>query len=292
MKKSNELSEDELRDLLMQKKNAGREARIASYRASGRVIDPDDAPILTEKEDEKQTGKKPEPSKTRARHRLDTFLLIVEITAVIGIIFLLGKSTDILNTLNREAAKAFVMPTLTPTALIRAVVLPSGHIAPDALGNTAFNDYEVPEHLRSLVLLNATPVPVPQTPETPVRIRIPAINVDAPIVRGDDWESLKNGVGLNAGSTEPGKPGNLILSGHNDIFGEVFRDLDKLNENDEIFILTEKDTYTYVVGSSRIVSPTQVDVMNQTGSASLTLISCYPYMVDNKRIVISARLQQ
>jgi sortase A len=31
-------------------------------------------------------------------------------------------------------------------------------------------------------------------------------------------------------------------------------------------------------------------VMDQTTDATVTLISCYPYMVDNKRIVVFAKL--
>jgi len=31
-------------------------------------------------------------------------------------------------------------------------------------------------------------------------------------------------------------------------------------------------------------------VMNSTAEATVTLISCYPYMVDNKRIVVFAKL--
>jgi len=45
------------------------------------------------------------------------------------------------------------------------------------------------------------------------------------------------------------------------------------------------------VTSTQIVAPTQVDVMNPTSDASVTLISCYPYMVDKKRIVVFAKLQ-
>jgi sortase A len=45
------------------------------------------------------------------------------------------------------------------------------------------------------------------------------------------------------------------------------------------------------VTATQIVTPTQVDVMNSRGGSTVTLISCYPYMVDNKRIVVSAQLQ-
>ncbi len=82
-----------------------------------------------------------------------------------------------------------------------------------------------------------------------------------------------------------------MLSGHNDIFGEVFRDLDQLKPGDEVVVYTGQRAYTYVVTGWKVVEPTQVEVMDPSSHASLTLISCYPYLVDKKRIVVTARLK-
>jgi sortase A len=83
----------------------------------------------------------------------------------------------------------------------------------------------------------------------------------------------------------------VVLSAHNDIFGEIFRELDRLKKGDQMILYTYQHTYTYVVTSNDIVEPTQVEVMDPSSSSTVTLISCYPYMVDNKRIVVTARLQ-
>ena len=135
-------------------------------------------------------------------------------------------------------------------------------------------------------------IPVDSSSGRIIRIGIPVIGVDAPVVQGDDWEALKTGVGLNASSSVPGKPGNIILSGHNDIFGQVFRELDRLKPGDEIMLLTEKNSFSYSVTGTQIVQPSQVEVMRQTEDSTLTLISCYPYLVDTQRIVVSAILRQ
>jgi sortase A len=45
------------------------------------------------------------------------------------------------------------------------------------------------------------------------------------------------------------------------------------------------------VTETRIVEPTQVEVMNATSDPTVTLISCYPYMIDKQRIVVFAKLQ-
>jgi sortase A len=38
------------------------------------------------------------------------------------------------------------------------------------------------------------------------------------------------------------------------------------------------------------VKPDKVSLMDQTSEAIVTLISCYPYLVDNQRIVVVAKL--
>ena len=291
--KREQLSDDELRELLMQRKIRSREARISAYRAAGRVVDADNAPINEDLIYNTETQRIERVSGGRAIRRIDIFLLIVEILAVIAVVILIGRGSSILQTLNEEASRAFSVPTVTPTALIQAVVLPGGHTAPDAVGNAVFNESEIPEHLRGLVSVRSTPVvPIDSDSGRIIRIGIPAINVDAPVVQGDDWEALKTGVGLNAESGLPGKPGNVILSGHNDIYGQVFRELDRLTTGDEILLLTEKNAYTYTVTGTQIVQPSQVEVMRQTEDSTLTLISCYPYLVDTQRIVVSAALKK
>jgi sortase A len=134
------------------------------------------------------------------------------------------------------------------------------------------------------------PVPTPGV-EQAARIQIPAINVDAPVVQGDGWEQLKKGIAQHIGSANPGQRGNLVLSGHNDVFGEIFRDLDRLKSGDEVILFTSQRTYTYVITSNRITEPTDIDVMKPTIDPVVTLISCYPYRVDNQRIVVSAVLK-
>jgi sortase A len=136
-------------------------------------------------------------------------------------------------------------------------------------------------------------IPIPTaSPEQATRIQIPAIKVDAPVVQGDGWEQLKKGVGQHIETVDPGDDGNMVLSAHNDVFGEIFRDLDKLKTGDEIVLFTNARQYVYTVTNTQVVEPTFVEVMGSSGEPIVTLISCYPYLVDNQRIVISAALQK
>jgi sortase A len=228
---------------------------------------------------------------------LDGLLLIVEVAAVVGLIYVLYNGTTILEQLNREAQQLMsenvqALPTIGPTPMVVAVVLPSGHTPPDKLtGLSQPNDNEIPANLRPLVQAMPPPVVPTQGPSQANRIVIPAINVDAQIVQGDGWEQLKKGVGQHIGTADPGQPGNMVLSAHNDIYGEIFRQLDQLKPGDEIQVQTTTQVYNYVVSSWRVVPPTDVSALSPTAHPSLTLISCYPYLVDTERIVVTADLK-
>ena len=294
-----ELSVEELRRLLIEKRRKSRQEHLERFRRTGRVItlasdfDTTSLDHLHSGSDE-MTPVEPDAAelrRQRTKRILDRLLFAIEILAVLGLVFVLLNGLEILRDLNAEFSEALTLPTFTPTPLISAIILPSGHTPPTSPGGARPNDAEIPEHLRPLVQsLAEIPIPTPG-PEHAIQIQIPAINVDAPIVMGDGWEQLKKGVGQHLSSVNPGQPGNLVLSAHNDVFGEIFRDLNLLQRGDEIIIYTPQRSYTYIVTDILIVEPTQVEVMAPTANATVTLISCYPYLVDNQRIVVQASLQ-
>jgi sortase A len=297
-----DLSIEELERILAIKKRQAREERMRRYEQSGRRVSvppPDDSVTITPgfydenglADDEEDIHA--EVTSRRTLH--DHLLLFIEPAAVGGLVALLIAMAFSLRNLNRESAEALALPPLpTPSAtpLISAVVLPSGHTPPTSPGGAQPNFAEVPEHLRPLVeeaYFGPLALPTPG-PGNATRITIPAIGVDAPVVEGTGWEQLKKGVGHYLGTADPGQTGNMILSAHNDIFGEIFRDLDQLSTGDEIFVQTTTRSFTYVVRDTRIVEPTEVSVMDSTHEPTTTLISCYPYLVDTQRFVVIAEL--
>jgi len=293
-----ELSIDELRHLLVEKRRKMRQEQLERFRKTGRVVtlasDVSPASLdhhVSEALPDTEQEAKNEISRSRRRRFYDGVLLLIEIMAVVGLVLLIVNGAKVLQNLNVQVAQVLEQPTLTPTPLIVAVVLPSGHTPPNSQGGAAPNEAEIPEHLRPLVqVLANVPIPTPG-PEQATRIQIPALKIDAPIVQGDGWEQLKKGVAQHIGSANPGKPGNIVLTAHNDVFGQIFRELDQLKAGDAIIIFNAQRTYTYIVTGSEIVEPTRVEVMAATTQSVATLISCYPYMVDNKRIIIRASLQ-
>ena len=293
-KSPEEMSVEELRRLLIEKRRGARRERLEHFKRTGRVVDvaPDlvaeSAPVV---ETLDETTDQAEVPASRRRRVVDRILLAVEVLAVVGLVGVLISGMGILRELNEEVASALIQETFTPTPLVMAVVLPSGHTPPDAQGNTRPNVDEIPAHLQPMVQSLAN-LPVPTAaPDQAIRIQLPSIEIDAPVVQGDGWEQLKKGVGQNIGSANPGQNGNIVLSAHNDVYGELFRDLDKLAPGDQVVLYTQQRQFVYVVDRTAIVEPTAVEVMSSTGSPTVTLISCYPYLVDKQRIVVFARLQ-
>ncbi len=293
-----DLSIDDLRRLLVEKRRKVRLSHLERFRQTGRIVtlapeveNPSSDSLHSSMQAEADQSEQSLPLAKRLSRRLDRFLLVIEVLAVFGLAFVIYSGAQVLRDLNTQFAQSLIPATLTPTPLIVPVILPSGHTPPNSPGGAQPNQAEIPAHLLPLYQSMASlPIPTPG-PEQAVQIQIPSINVDAPVVQGDNWEQLKKGVGQHAGSADPGQPGNLVLSAHDDVYGEIFRHLDQLKNGDQVIIYTLQHSYTYLITDIAIVKPTDVQVMDPTSDPTLTLISCYPYMVDNKRIVVQASLQ-
>ncbi|MBI5878146.1 MAG: class D sortase [Chloroflexi bacterium] len=209
-------------------------------------------------------------------------LLAVEVFAVAGLLIAGLAIFFRLQELNRESAAAQSGSGQVRTGSPEAAATLPGASQPPSAGT--------PERFKG-VLKQVVPVAIPTPgPQQPVRIVIPAINVDSLVVEGDDWEALKKGAGHRAGSTNPGQRGNMVISGHDDVFGEVFRYIGDLKAGDEVQVYSKEAKFTYVVRNRRIVEPTDVSVLQATTEPTLTLITCYPYLIDNQRMIVFAQL--
>lgn len=316
---SAEAEVEELERLLRQKKYRLSPERRRRLKAMGRLVEvpglepPGNTPVavplrarsnghgLTQETQDLKSGRQENERRRRPQWRRvgDGALVLVEAILVLVFFITVGSLWLTNNALNRElsaaqreAGSALALPTPEPGPVIDVVVLPGGHKPPIA-GSTPEPGEAgyIPAHL--LPALNnyeAPPAPTPG-PEHARRIQIGAIDVDSAIYQGMyDWEVLKKGVAQHIGSAAPGQRGNMVLAGHNDVYGEIFRDLDQLAPGDEILVSSARQTYRYVVRETVIVEPTEVWVMAPTDYASVTLISCYPYRVNTKRIVVFADL--
>jgi sortase A len=244
----------------------------------------------------------PNPARAKLWNRT---LLGVEIAAVLGLVLLfvalfasLQNLTRASNEIQVQAQQTLlamqVVPTATPAINVSKIVLPGGHTYAD--GEAKLNLEEVPVQYRDAYqqLASLAPAAPPTaSPQGPLAVRIPAIGVDKPVVTGDGWEELKRGVGHHVGSANPAERGNMVLTAHNDVFGEIFRDLEKLKPGDKIYVRTQSREVVYVVRFSEIVLPSEVRVLDNTqrNISQITLITCYPYRVDNHRYIVYGELE-
>jgi sortase A len=148
----------------------------------------------------------------------------------------------------------------------------------------------------------ATPSPLPVR-----RLSIPAIGLNtsvretAPIQRRDGsfiWDPPAYAAGHYDSSGNPSEGRNIVFQGHNNIYGEVFRDLDKLSPGNEIILLTDMGEFRYQVQQTIIIPyvgheaqaiPQVQALTGPQSSETVTLISCWPYSTFTSRILVIAR---
>jgi sortase A len=141
---------------------------------------------------------------------------------------------------------------------------------------------------------------LPREGEASGHIVIPRIGVDWIFVEGVAVGDLKEGPGHYPETPLPGQAGNSAIAGHRTTYGAPFANVDQLQPGDEIQITTVQGTFRYLVRATRIVSPSQVEVLSsdywttQTDVApfanALTLTACHPKYSARQRIIIGAEL--
>ena len=246
-----------------------------------------------------------QPNGTRKKRRRrgwrDNVLFLVEVAAVVGLVGIIVLAVGNLQALNLEFAQSIRTQSQASEPVTNVAAAPAqpvgelpGSSFPSAESGELPGSSAPPDALPAAIGVTVQQAPAlpPPTPgvESPTRLVIPAIGVDWPIVPGDSWEELKRGVGHRVGTVNPGERGNMVLSGHNDVFGEVFKDLEALKNGDEIHVFAGGRMFKYQVRAKRIVLPSDLSVLQPTRDSVVTLITCHPYRVDTHRLVVIAQL--
>jgi LPXTG-site transpeptidase (sortase) family protein len=153
----------------------------------------------------------------------------------------------------------------------------------------------------------ATPDPASLLPS---RLFIPTIDLDAPVVPvGWDTQEVNGqlvsnwivpnsfAAGWHVTSALPGNPGNTVLNGHHNIYGEVFRNLEDLEPGDEIVVYAGETPHYYGITERHIlkekyeteeVRRENARFILPTEDERLTLVTCWPYTNNTHRLVIVA----
>lgn len=151
----------------------------------------------------------------------------------------------------------------------------------------------------------------------PDRLVLPSIDLDIPVVElgwqqnttesgaiFSEWEVAEFAAGWHKNSallddiTING--GNIVMSGHNNILGSVFRELDQLKRNDEVTVWSGDRAFNYRIDKVLIVPEKYATDEQRRANAQwigpfeeprLTLVSCWPRDDNTHRIIVVAHPQ-
>jgi sortase A len=135
-------------------------------------------------------------------------------------------------------------------------------------------------------------LPNPEKGSVLGKLEIPRLGLSVMVVEGDSHGDLKRAAGHIPNTALPGKPGNTGIAAHRDTY---FRPLQGIKAGDAITVQTLEGTYQYRVTSTKIVNPTDNEVLFPTPRESLTLVTCYPFYYIGpapKRFVVLAEREK
>jgi len=210
------------------------------------------------------------------------------------------------------------MPTreITPTDVIQVSTSDEEALVPleasvDDVPSLADNPLLMVEDVDETEALDQAPQNPAASP--PTRLVAPSINLDTPVVETGWVQVEKDGVvnnvwvvadyaaGWHQNSSLPGEGGNIVLSGHHNIKGEVFRYIVELEVGDTVSLFVGDQQYDYVVNDKFIVKdkgePDSVRRANAKwigpfNEERLTLVTCWPYNNNTHRVIVIAKPKQ
>lgn len=204
-------------------------------------------------------------------------------------------------------------PALSPAA---PELLPEWGITPEETEPTESAVTRQPSTPTTTPTPLPTSLPTPTRPlpaeEPPSRIVAPAIDLDATIVpmgwemvdrdgaMVSEWVVPEKAAGWHLNSALPGYEENVVVSGHHNIKGKVFRYVVDLEPGDEIVLYTGDTPYVYVVAEKYILKESGMPLSTRkknaqwimpTGDERLTLVTCWPYEWpgNSHRVIVVAR---
>jgi LPXTG-site transpeptidase (sortase) family protein len=143
-----------------------------------------------------------------------------------------------------------------------------------------------------------------------IRLSIPAIALSVPVEEVSPalrttwygrqkfvWQVPAFRVGHHDSSGYPTEGTNIVLVGHNNTAGAIFRHLSQVNIGDEVILFTAYDEFHYEVQKKAVIrfpgaeSEAEAQLRFYTAPKSterVTLVSCWPYATNAHRVVVVA----
>ena len=195
-------------------------------------------------------------------HRGKSLLVIRRVLLVVGIamlgVYVGARIHSAL--LSRMAVLSFNASQLAATPTVRGEKAPDGNV-----DFTLWSQKRIDAYKQTLAQRWLRPLAV---------LRVAKIHLEAPVLDGTDDLTLNRGLGRIVNTAKLGELGNVGIAGHRDGF---FRALKYVGVGDRLDLSLPNRTDSYVVDSVKIVSPSDVSVLEPTTEPSLTLVTCYPF---------------
>ncbi len=223
------------------------------------------------------------------------------------------------------------VPTSAPTAVPTVAPTVAAHAKPAAAAPAPSQEptaTRVPTATPAPTR-TATPAPTAIPASKPVRIAIPDLKIDIPVTDmtwtvvntpsgpESDWQIPEYAAGHAVNSALLGEPGNMVISGHNNIYGRVFMRISQawpdqgyqkvdaytdraaiLNGRQVIVTGADGRRVAYVITAFYRVKDSGVpeaqriknaDYLTPTDNMQLTLTTCWPPWSNTHRLIVIAQ---
>ena len=131
-----------------------------------------------------------------------------------------------------------------------------------------------------------------------LRLIIPKLEVDEPILNGVDEQTLLQGEGLYDYAQLPGEGrSNTSIAGHRNwirggkiTLDQPFSFLDTLTEGDYLYLVYGENIYQYLFEYQEVVEPDDWGPIYKTDHSCVTLTTCTPVGISDHRLIVRGAL--
>jgi sortase A len=124
------------------------------------------------------------------------------------------------------------------------------------------------------------------------RLSVASIDIDPVVVQGTDTGALQKGPGHYPETAFPGQGKTIGIAGHRTTYLAPFRNIDEIEDGDELVLEMPYGTFRYRVQRHAIVDPSEVQIVRDVGYERLVLTACHPLYSAAQRWAVFAKLTE
>jgi sortase A len=106
------------------------------------------------------------------------------------------------------------------------------------------------------------------------KLEVPRLHMSLVVLEGADLATLDKSIGHVTSTAMPGEYGNIGIAGHRNTH---FKKMEWIRQGDEMILTSSEDRYRYLVESIRLVTPDDVEVLDDSLGPAITIVTCFPF---------------